>query len=936
MRKAIITLMLAGILLLLPVSIQAATGYPKVYSDYFPGSTLDSGWTAAISSLDSTSNTSVSSGTLSIANPSAISLYSRRYVLRRPSGGPTSLRNKRVRMKFLMGAPTTQFTSLWLALNTDGTHGYGMRLLSTTATGLLLQRVDNIENATPTVTSTGGGTLTSSLVNGTTYWYECDVTGSGTSTTYITRVYAADGSTLLNSFTSAAQSNANIDQAAYPIAVSTQDAASIYAVEVYDIAAPKITADPANATGAVGSTTTFSITSSVGSQGTGPLTYQWQVSTDAGSTWNNVATGSGGTTTTYTTPTLTLGMDGYKYRPIVTDSGNSKTNTGAAAILSVVALPAPSSIQTNTAGTVVTVTWNGTVTYASPSASHWSLTKGVGNAAVGISSVSHTGNTTTLTLSGTIYSTDTNILLSYSGGTGVIVDGSSNSAPTFSNQTITNNSTASSPAYSIAIPTPYNVVRCRAGLGHIQIPVTVSRTMFTNALSLSLSGLPTGISYTKTDPGTGNLGHLDITASGSAAINTSGITVTVTATDGTTPNTTTFTLYIHSNAVTANAWCAPILGSSTIAFLDSDGGLVNLATVFGGSTNPWTYTSLSAGAGEFGVSGSHPNQWVPEYTGVSNRGYLHEVISWGIQNGARYCLALWPYSNDAGSNTWTQETAWVGPALTYLAANFDAVILFPAYGRWDTTATLTSTVSSVSGNTITLASAPSAGDVGNWLFLSNGTGSDLMARQITGVSGNVVTLANAFTGTVTNGIAANIYASTRYNDMVSYNTGIQQYAQGGSSQIANVFYYDSGVIVPELDYIRSDRIHQSAAFAGIHANLIRDNAIVPFLLRNSTVTVTSASVVTSATVQLARTVSGFSAFGATFWPDNLIATTWSLQSGTGSLTGTGLYTAPSTTGTVVVRATLNNLTPLYGQSTLTRAFPARKTSNQRVGKRNSQ
>ncbi|ESU23745.1 hypothetical protein FEDK69T_11510 [Flavobacterium enshiense DK69] len=46
-------------------------------------------------------------------------------------------------------------------------------------------------------------------------------------------------------------------------------------------------------------------------------TYQWQVSTDGGGSWNNVSTGSGGTTLSYTTAATTVVMNGYLYRCVV-------------------------------------------------------------------------------------------------------------------------------------------------------------------------------------------------------------------------------------------------------------------------------------------------------------------------------------------------------------------------------------------------------------------------------------------------------------------------------------------------------------------------------------------------------------------------------------------------------------------------------------------
>lgn len=79
-------------------------------------------------------------------------------------------------------------------------------------------------------------------------------------------------------------------------------------------------------------TATFSVSSASPDGGT--LSYQWQYSTDNGVIWNNVTDGTGGTTASYTTPTITTGS-GYnnrKYRCLVTNtkSGLSTTFTSQA------------------------------------------------------------------------------------------------------------------------------------------------------------------------------------------------------------------------------------------------------------------------------------------------------------------------------------------------------------------------------------------------------------------------------------------------------------------------------------------------------------------------------------------------------------------------------------------------------------------------------
>jgi hypothetical protein len=92
------------------------------------------------------------------------------------------------------------------------------------------------------------------------------------------------------------------------------------------------TTAPANVTAYVGQTANFSTTAS---GGTTPYSYQWQLSTDDGSSFSNI---SGATSASYTTPILASMYNGYEYRVVVTDSTTtspSNSVTSAAATLTV-------------------------------------------------------------------------------------------------------------------------------------------------------------------------------------------------------------------------------------------------------------------------------------------------------------------------------------------------------------------------------------------------------------------------------------------------------------------------------------------------------------------------------------------------------------------------------------------------------------------------
>jgi hypothetical protein len=95
---------------------------------------------------------------------------------------------------------------------------------------------------------------------------------------------------------------------------------------------PSITTPPASVTVNVASNTTFSVTAT----GTAPLSYQWQVSTDNGSNWGNLA--NAGAYSGVNLATLTVSpsssLNSYQYRCVVSN-GVSPDATSSAATLTV-------------------------------------------------------------------------------------------------------------------------------------------------------------------------------------------------------------------------------------------------------------------------------------------------------------------------------------------------------------------------------------------------------------------------------------------------------------------------------------------------------------------------------------------------------------------------------------------------------------------------
>jgi formylglycine-generating enzyme required for sulfatase activity len=91
---------------------------------------------------------------------------------------------------------------------------------------------------------------------------------------------------------------------------------------------PSLTVQPASQAVAAGQTISFAVAAS----GTPAPAFQWQVSADSGATWSNLANDStygGVTTATVTLTQVTLGLNGYRYRAVATNSAGSTASSPA-------------------------------------------------------------------------------------------------------------------------------------------------------------------------------------------------------------------------------------------------------------------------------------------------------------------------------------------------------------------------------------------------------------------------------------------------------------------------------------------------------------------------------------------------------------------------------------------------------------------------------
>ena len=184
-------------------------------------------------------------------------------------------------------------------------------------------------NSTPIAPAAGSFTAVGSTKDSATITYQWQKSENGDGINYVD-ISGANTTTYTTGSTTYDDSYGDF----YKCKMTATGASDVFSNEVrlFVQRTISITSQPTNTTGAVGGTSSFGVAATTSDNDAGDITYQWQVSITNGSTWSDVSEGTGGTTTTYTTPTLTSAYDEYQYRCILSCTGATSIPSNAATL----------------------------------------------------------------------------------------------------------------------------------------------------------------------------------------------------------------------------------------------------------------------------------------------------------------------------------------------------------------------------------------------------------------------------------------------------------------------------------------------------------------------------------------------------------------------------------------------------------------------------
>ncbi len=258
---------------------------------------------------------------------------------------------------------TTGSVGTSLSYTTEATtaamNGMGYRCIATTQCGSKTSLNALLTVNTPAAITLGGDPANLSACTGTNVSFNVTATGTGVSYQW------QSGTSTTGPWTNVGTNNATYTIIAvsattptfYRVIVSTTFCpfSVTSSVAKLTITSSVSTTNPVSIAACIGTTANFSVTAS----GAG-LTYQWQSAPTSTGTFANVTTGTGGTTASYTTAPLTIGMSGSVYKVIVTGTCNNQSSTAATLTVNTAAAATTNPVDTTLcSGTGVVASFTG-------------------------------------------------------------------------------------------------------------------------------------------------------------------------------------------------------------------------------------------------------------------------------------------------------------------------------------------------------------------------------------------------------------------------------------------------------------------------------------------------------------------------------------------------------------------------------------------------
>jgi len=222
---------------------------------------------------------------------------------------------------------SSPYTYMW---NNVAAGTYNLTAVATDNTGLsstssVVRVIVNLATVSPAITTQP---TSQTVIAPATATFSCAASGNPTPT-YQWQVSTNGGTTYSSisgatnaSYTTPATSSANNGTEYECVATNTAGSATSTAATMNVDYAPVITTQPTSQTVSAPATATFSCAAS----GNPTPTYQWQVSTNGGSTYSSI---SGATNASYTTPATSSANNGTQYECVATNTAGSTTSTAA-------------------------------------------------------------------------------------------------------------------------------------------------------------------------------------------------------------------------------------------------------------------------------------------------------------------------------------------------------------------------------------------------------------------------------------------------------------------------------------------------------------------------------------------------------------------------------------------------------------------------------